>query len=194
MFVFFRIGLTNSFNKQSNKTFCTSEILTYFSSDFLFYLIFFLTGNNVCRVVLSSPKLACIILRTLGRAGYKKDGWMCHSITIFDLKTNFFLIIPPKISTIFFSSLNFFFTSYRTLKNQSIIPVVKLMVSVITNKIISNGGIPLILFLFLAISNRCIQKKGINKLIFHKDIYMEGESLTPSLLDKHVLPPSLIEI
>lgn len=74
------------------------------------------------------------------------------------------------------------------------VPVVKLMVSVITNKIISNGGIPLILFLFPAISNRCIQKKRINKLIFHKDIYMEGESLTPSLLDKHVLPPSLIEI
>lgn len=105
-----------------------------------------------------------------------------------------FLIIPPKISKSFFFQFEFFLTSYRTLKNQSIIPVVKLMVSVITNTIISNGGIPLILFLFPAISNRCIQKKGINKLIFHKDIYMEGESLTPSLLDKHVLPPSLIEI
>lgn len=99
---------------------------------------------------------------------------MCHSITIFDLKTNFFLIIPPKISTIFFFQIEFFFTSYRTLKNQSIIPVVKLMVSVITNKIISNGGIPLILFLFLAISNRCIQKKGINKLFNISQRYLYG--------------------
>lgn len=105
-----------------------------------------------------------------------------------------FFNYSPKNFNKFFFQIEFFFTSYRTLKNQSIIPVVKLMVSVITNKIISNGGIPLILFLFPAISNRCIQKKGINKLTFHKDIYMEGESLTPSLLDKHVLPPSLIEI
>lgn len=106
-----------------------------------------------------------------------------------------FLIIPPKISKSFFSSLNFFYILQNFEKSiDHAVPVVKLMVSVITNKIISNGGIPLILFLFPAISNRCIQKKGINKLIFHKDIHMEGESLTPSLLDKHVLPPSLIEI
>lgn len=95
-----------------------------------------------------------------------------------------FFNYSPKNFNKFFFQIEFFFTSYRTLKNQSIIPVVKLMVSVITNKIISNGGIPLILFLFPAISNRCIQKKGINKLTFHKDVYMEGESLTPSLLDK----------
>lgn len=89
-----------------------------------------------------------------------------------------FLIIPPKISKSFFSSLNFFYILQNFEKSiDHAVPVVKLMVSVITNSIISNGGIPLILFLFPAISNRCIQKKGINKLIFHKDIYMEGESL-----------------
>lgn len=149
----------------------------------------------MCWVVLSTPNLACIILRTLGRAGYKKNGWMCHSIAIFHLKTNFFFNYSPKNFKSFFSSLNFFYILQNFEKSiDHTVPVVKLMVSVITNKIISNGGIPLILFLFPAISNRCIQKKGINKLIFHKDIYMEGERLTPSLLDKHVLPPSLIEI
>lgn len=108
---------------------------------------------------------------------------MCHSIAIFHLKTNFFFNYSPKNFKKFFFLVWIFFDILQNFE-KSIDHTCCQINGVCDNKIISNGGIPLILFLFSAISNRCIQKKGINKLIFHKDIYMEGESLTPSLLDK----------
>lgn len=161
MFVFFRIGVTNSFNKQSNKTLYTSKSLTYFSSYFLLYWIF-LTGNNVCWVVLSTPKLACIFSVHQEGLGMRRLDGCAIPQQFSNSRQNFFLNYSLKKFRFFFQFEHIhsevFFTYCRTLKNQSTTYLLS-NIKVITNKIISNGGIPLILFLFSAISNRRIQKK-----------------------------------
>lgn len=111
MFVFFRIGVTNSYNKHSNKTLYPSKNLTYF----LLYWIF-LIGNNAHWVVLMQHSIS----------PYTREGWVyirlegtkCHSTAIG--KFFFFLIILKKISSFF--SLNIyiqiFFYILGNLKNQ----------------------------------------------------------------------------
>lgn len=61
MFVFFRIGVTNSYNKHSNKTLYPSKNLTYF----LLYWIF-LIGNNAHWVVLMQHSIS----------PYTREGWV----------------------------------------------------------------------------------------------------------------------